>query len=305
MNIQIIPDDFAQAKAILRDAILKDNADFKNRETIGILKLLKAREENIDFEITLAEKICGDNSNYPYRSSFYITKFFNDLGYSYSHDGTTRRLWIKDILLQLDITQIAALVKNGLFRKSDYKNPRLRTVNNNKLNDDEFLQLAISDFKKFIDESIRANEVVDLEEVLNLNVNIDLLFESNPITKDDDLNKLVNEAKDRYLKPNDQVVALEKIWDAFERIKTYYDPDKKKSASILIGDISTELDESEFRNEFETLTKIGNTYRIRHHEIDKKPITDPLQIKYLFFRMLSLIDLAIETLRIKENSNEF
>lgn len=305
MIIQIIPDDFAQAKAILRDAVLKETTDLRNRETIGIIKLLKAREENIDFEINLAERICGDNSNYPYRSSYYITKFFNDLGYNYSHDGTTRRIWIKDILLQLDTTQITALVKNGLFRKSDYKNPKLRTDRNKDLNDDEFLQSAINDFRKFIDESIRANEVVDLAEILNLNVNIDLLFESNPITKDDDLNKLLREAKDRYLKPNDQIVALEKIWDAFERIKTYHDADKKKSANILIGEMSTELDDFELNKEFETLTKIGNTYRIRHHEIDKKPITDPLQIKYLFFRMLSLLDLAVETLRIRENNKEF
>ena len=167
------------------------------------------------------------------------------------------------------------------------------------------MQSAINDFRKFIDESMCANEVVDLAEVLNLNVNIDLLFDNNTVTKDDDLNALLREAKDRYLKPNDQIVALEKIWDAFERVKTYYDSDKKKSANILIGEMATELDDSELKTEFETLTKIGNTYRIRHHEIDKKPITDPLQIKYLFFRMLSLIDLAIETLRIKENSKDF
>ena len=132
-----------------------------------------------------------------------------------------------------------------------------------------------------------------------------LFFDNNRVTKDDDLNALLREAKDRYLKPNDQIVALEKIWDAFERVKTYYDSDKKKSANILIGEMATELDDSELKTEFETLTKIGDTYRIRHHEINKKPITDPLQIKYLFFRMLSLIDLAIETLRIKENSKDF
>lgn len=305
MNIQIIPDDFAQAKAILRDAIFKETADLRNRETLGILKLLKAREENIDFELALAERICGDNPNYPYRSSYYITKFFNDLGYSYSHDGTTRRIWIKDVLLQLDTSQIAALVKNGLFRRADYKNPKLRTHRNDKFIDDDFLESAISDFRKFIDESIRANEIVDLEEVLNLNINIDLLFESTPLTTDDELNKLVNEAKDRYLKPNDQNIALEKIWDAFERIKTYYNSDKNKSATILINEMATNLDHSELKKEFEALTKIGNTYRIRHHEIDKKPITDSLQIKYLFFRMLSLIDLAIESIRMKEGNKEF
>lgn len=293
MNKTPISKDFEQAKAILRDALFKESANLQDRETIGILKLIKAREENIDFELGLAERIGGDNSNYPYRSSYYITKFFQDLGLGYTHDGSTRRVWIKNTLLLLDTVQIANLIKNGLFRKADFKNPKLRTETTISLREEEFLSLAVSDFKKFVDESIRVNEVLDLEEVLDLNLNIDLLFEPQSTTRDEDLNLLINEAKDRYLKPNDQIVALEKLWDAFERVKTYYDKDKKKSATILIGKMSTELDADELQQEFETLTKIGNSYRIRHHETDKKPLTEPSQVKYLFFRMLALIDLTV------------
>ena len=51
MNKTPIATDFEQAKAILRDAIFKESADRQNRETIGILKLIKASEENIDFEL--------------------------------------------------------------------------------------------------------------------------------------------------------------------------------------------------------------------------------------------------------------
>lgn len=304
MSKTAISNDFKQAKAILRDAIFKESADIQNRQTIGILKLIKAREENIDFELGLAERIGGDNRNFPYRSSYYITKFFQDLGLNYTHDGSTRRVWIKNVLLVLDTSQIANLIKNGLFRKSDFKNPKLRTDVNREYRDEEFLALAVTDFKKFVDESIRANEVLDLEEVLDLNLNIDLLFERQSTTKDKDLNQLINEAKDRYLKPNDQIVALEKLWDAFERMKTYYEKDKKRSASILVGQMATELDATEFQQEFETLTGIGNAYRIRHHETDKKPLTNANQIKYLFFRMLALIDLAVETIQVNDDTKE-
>jgi len=292
-----IETDFEQAKAILRDAIFKESADRQNRENIGILKLIKAREENIDFELGLAERIGGDNNNFPYRSSYYITKFFQDIGLNYTHDGSTRRVWIKNTLLLLDTSQIANLIKHGLFRKADFKNIKLRTESTKEHTEEKFLSLAVADFKKFVDESIRANEVLSLEEVLDLNLNIDLLFERQLTTKDEDLNQLINEAKDRYLKPNDQVVALEKLWDAFERVKTYYDADKKRSACILVGKMATELDATEFQQEFEALTRIGNSYRIRHHETNKKPLTNPSQIKYLFFRMLALIDLTVGTIQ--------
>ncbi len=297
MSYKPIPMDFAQAKAILKDAIYKQTSDVKDRETIGILKLIKAREENIDFELGLAERICGDNNNFPYRSSYYITKFFNDLGYNFVHDGSTRRIWIKDVLLQLETKEIANLIKHGLFRKADFNNSKLRTTTTNSLTQDEFLSKGISDFKRFIDESIRENEALDLTEVLNLNLNIDLLFEKQSTTKDNDLNSLIDDAKERYLKPNDQSVALEKLWDAFERMKTYYDNNKRKSAEILVNRMATDLEATCINQEFEELTRIGNSYRIRHHETDKRSLTDPNQIKYLFFRMLSLIDLAVVTIQ--------
>lgn len=116
MAKKLITDDFAQAKAILRDVIYKQTADLQKKESIGVLKLIKAREENIDFELELAERFCGDNINYPYRSSFWITKFFQDLGLNYSHDGSTRRIWIKNVLLSLDTKQIPSQIKYLFFR---------------------------------------------------------------------------------------------------------------------------------------------------------------------------------------------
>jgi len=52
-----------------------------------------------------------------------------------------------------------------------------------------------------------------------------------------------------------------------------------------------------FDIEFNTLTKIGNDFRIRHHETDKIDITDSRHYDYLFNRCLSLISLAINYLQ--------
>lgn len=94
--------------------------------------------------------------------------------------------------------------------------------------------------------------------------------------------------------------AVEKIWDALERLKTYYTTlDKKASATKIVNDMAggnasfVEL----FSTEFEALTKIGNNYRIRHHETNKVDITDQRHYDYFFNRCLSLIALAIQYLQ--------
>ena len=48
----------------------------------------------------LAEMICGDApfTYFPYRSSSYLTRFFQELDFDYTHDGTTRRHWVRSVL---------------------------------------------------------------------------------------------------------------------------------------------------------------------------------------------------------------
>ena len=90
-------------------------------------------------------------------------------------------------------------------------------------------------------------------------------------------------------------VATEKIWDAFERIKTYYQHyDKKTSADRLLdviskGDVAYK---AMLKEEFSALTKLGNEFRIRHHETDKKDICYVEHYDYLFHRCLSVLQLA-------------
>ena len=106
--------------------------------------------------------------------------------------------------------------------------------------------------------------------------------------------------KHRSPYPDDQKDAVEKIWDALERLKTYYaDRDKKASVTQIVKDMSSGNEEyiSLFNTEFKTLTDIGNHYRIRHHETDKIDITDIRYYDYFFNRCLSLLAAAIQYLK--------
>lgn len=116
------------------------------------------------------------------------------------------------------------------------------------------------------------------------------------------LKELLQDAILLYKTPGPQARkdSVEKIWDAFERLKSYYITlDKKASASQIVNDMADGQAEfiSLFDEEFKALTKIGNNYRIRHHETNKVDITDDRHYDYLFNRCLSLISLAIQYLK--------
>lgn len=100
--------------------------------------------------------------------------------------------------------------------------------------------------------------------------------------------------------PADIRDAVEKLWDAYERLKTYYTTmNKSKSAEKIVNDMAVGQAPyvTLFDTEFRALTKIGNDFRIRHHETDKVEITDVRYYDYFFNRCLSLIALAIQYLQ--------
>lgn len=97
-----------------------------------------------------------------------------------------------------------------------------------------------------------------------------------------------------YWEPNPEniQIALEKIWDALDRIKTIFpDLDKKDSSNKLIDVIA--MGDEHYKNllydEFIQLTYVGNNFRIRHHETDKIEIVDNHHKEYLFNRCCSLL----------------
>lgn len=52
----------------------------------------------------LAEMICGNEAfnHFPYRSSSFLTKFFIDIDLDFVHDGSTRHIWVQEVLNKLN-----------------------------------------------------------------------------------------------------------------------------------------------------------------------------------------------------------
>lgn len=94
--------------------------------------------------------------------------------------------------------------------------------------------------------------------------------------------------------------AVEKLWDAFERLKTIYvNCDKKQSVTKIVDIISKENSKYKdiLNTEFQALSYIGNNFRIRHHETDKIEINDDRYYDYFFSRCVSLISLVLDFIK--------
>lgn len=127
-------------------------------------------------------------------------------------------------------------------------------------------------------------------------------LKSTEVIAEPGLKELVEQATTLYNSKiiSDKQLAVEKIWDALERLKTYYSNlDKKKSSEKIISDMSNLNDKYKelFNDEFLKLTKIGNDFRIRHHETNKIDIIDNNYYDYFFHRCYALIDLALKYLK--------
>src|SRR6266702_8957808 len=60
----------------------------------------------------LSDFICGDErSRFPiYRSSCYLTRFFQNLNIDVAHDGSTRKVWVLAVLNQLQPSDIERVI---------------------------------------------------------------------------------------------------------------------------------------------------------------------------------------------------
>ncbi|MDE3269233.1 MAG: hypothetical protein OYH77_03000 [Pseudomonadota bacterium] len=121
-------------------------------------------------------------------------------------------------------------------------------------------------------------------------------------TGDNDLDKLLETAQKKFLDPHVDMrrEALQSLWDAWERLKTTFDPsgNKKKGVTYLLnllGSGDNGLPRTELEEEAKKLTFIGNEYFIRHTEIDQKKVSDSKHVDYLFYRLFSFIYLVIKT----------
>ncbi|GAB3946938.1 hypothetical protein GCM10027614_41300 [Micromonospora vulcania] len=117
------------------------------------------------------------------------------------------------------------------------------------------------------------------------------LVDLDPDSGDEIFDDLVLEAKRRFLSrdPGDHSVGLEKLWDAFERLKTLGPgKDKKSQMNALLDRLSSGSWRAHLDAEAMQLTGIGNSMTIRHFEIGKESLPDGAT-DYLFTRMASLM----------------
>jgi len=117
-------------------------------------------------------------------------------------------------------------------------------------------------------------------------------------TGDASLDSLLESARARFLDPDASIRrdAIEKLWDAWERVKTLEGPDKRFSVKALLDRTA---DEPSFREVLEQearmLTDVGNRFQIRHSETSQVPLGRNDHVDYLFHRLFALIWLVLRS----------
>lgn len=123
-----------------------------------------------------------------------------------------------------------------------------------------------------------------------------LVSKLQPDTGDATLDGLILLATDLYMSKDavQRQIALEKLWDGFERLKTIKGSgDKKKRVQALLSAVHPVDLRTRINAEMLELSNIGNQFQIRHTETDKTPVPDPAR-DYLFTRMGSMITFILE-----------
>lgn len=120
-------------------------------------------------------------------------------------------------------------------------------------------------------------------------------------TGDSDLDVMLETARRKFFSPDEAVrrEALEKLWDAWERVKTV-EPGANKSAQVTtLLNRAANSNGSKFRVALEAeakeLTQIGNTFQIRHTETTQESLTSADHVDYLFHRLFAFVRLALRT----------
>jgi hypothetical protein len=123
-------------------------------------------------------------------------------------------------------------------------------------------------------------------------------------TGDEALDKMLEDSRIKFLNVNPKIrrEAVERLWDCWERLKTLEDGDKKKSIETLLSKAAQCNDEfkKQLNDEATALTKIGNSFHIRHSEKNQCHLTDSAHFDYLFHRLFSMVQLLLS----KRNSSK-
>ena len=182
-----------------------------------------------------------------------------------------------------------------------------RKVNEDCYDECEYFEFSIADGKSTIRGLV--NDILDRERIafeliesgliarVGAPILSDIIQDSNFQTGDEDLDGLLETARARFVSREPEVrrEGLEKLWDAWERLKTLEVPgDKRASTSALLDRVAVGAMRERIESEARELTDIGNNFRIRHSETDRHPLDDDRHVDYLFHRMFSLVYLLLD-----------
>lgn len=124
-----------------------------------------------------------------------------------------------------------------------------------------------------------------------------------PSTGRPSLDRRLARAVERYTSPDpvEREEALEKLWDAWDELKTLQ-AKKPKGIEALIAGVADHPQYREALNDDGlAMTKIGNDFQIRHTETDKIPLESSSQVDYLFGRLFNLVWLFLSTFEADPN----
>lgn len=236
----------------------------------------------------------------------YISTAFNQCGWVYDFNYErfkqfTMKSINEDILLKYELSKGKSLDAYFSDEKIDIKN-KIKLLKDLIEYNETFKISSIGTKYELKGQELlkHNNAIIECEKILNKLNNAILTINCNNINEMG-LKELIEIAQNYY--KTDKKIALEKIWDAFERLKSYFDQSpngKQKDKSIeKIIDIICNSNENYrefFNNEFKTLTDIGNKYQIRHFELNKIKIDDESHVEYFYNKCLILINLALKYL---------
>lgn len=120
-------------------------------------------------------------------------------------------------------------------------------------------------------------------------------------TGDRILDNMLEESRTKFTDRNPLLrrEGLERLWDAWERLKSLADPeDKQKSIKIILDAAADEVTlRQRLDDEARKLTDIGNSHLIRHTELTQIPVIDVDHVDYLFHRLFAMIQLLLRKKR--------
>ena len=116
---------------------------------------------------SLADFICGDDdTRFPaYRSSSYLTLFFESVGINAVHDGSTRKWWTLDVLNQLNVSDLEKVILR-LVDIREYKGNResleLAVKSMNDILSMEDMKVAFQGKTPFLEKlNVESDPIVD------------------------------------------------------------------------------------------------------------------------------------------------